>query len=796
MPSRDLVELALSSPMDWTQFESLSFEVLIRDDLPRLRKLGGVADAGADAVEEAFYQDDSELSTVVQVTSQTAQVYKVKSTLATLRKNDLKPRRLVVVFKQPLSSRARSQMQDQGIESGVLIDPRDQSYLVAQLSKHAPDLYSRYFEDVKTQVSVLLDQKDPLEIASGRLRHALLAAVATFVLNPTARVARKALFEKTVLAAVVASPEDTPLEQLTLAVAELVPEETIVLDQVRAAVESLVRQGYCTWRQGAIRASERALVEVGQVMAESTAAYEELVRYVLAACGRNRRLDDATQGYLERNVRRALLTVFRAVGVYPSLDDGVVVDSELEDDLLRVLSRNVDDALGRRALASISGYIEDSGNQRRLATLVRTYSALSIRNLDPLGRRWQQATLRRTAIALDTDALLFVLVEELPEHPSLLNALKALADAGVRILVSPLVVRESAGHIGRAEKTLRRFQNRLGRMSAAMVDSEVWHAVVRGYYYSGLRKSSLGWSEYWKKYYDQSSPEKYVEFLLQRRLKVSVEPLDQLPQEWLVDFEVICAELLEYKEKRRWKAGFREEDQMSQRIRDDVKMGMHVARRTTGDGGFRAYGYLASEDLGFDRMERSSHWSDRPRVLVLTRMIPELAEFACGARIPEDQIVRLLFNPVIVAAAHLMKDEIESLAQAGIDLRRVPLDRLEWDLSEGLADVVHELSSARQTEEEEEKIARTVVAIDRARELGYQLDRGVERVVSRFELVKNRAASEGAAREGLESVLKDAVLEAAGRSKKGRRRAARVLRELGLADGEGEEQSGTDETDG
>jgi propanediol dehydratase small subunit len=53
--------------MDWTQFESLSYEVLVRDDLPRLRKLGGVADAGADAVEESFLQDEYPLSTVVNV---------------------------------------------------------------------------------------------------------------------------------------------------------------------------------------------------------------------------------------------------------------------------------------------------------------------------------------------------------------------------------------------------------------------------------------------------------------------------------------------------------------------------------------------------------------------------------------------------------------------------------------------------------------------------------------------------------------------------------------------------------
>ena len=69
----DAIELALNSPMDWSKVESVVYEVLVNDDLPSLRKVGGVADEGVDAVQESFYSDEKNVDVIVQVTSQKAQ---------------------------------------------------------------------------------------------------------------------------------------------------------------------------------------------------------------------------------------------------------------------------------------------------------------------------------------------------------------------------------------------------------------------------------------------------------------------------------------------------------------------------------------------------------------------------------------------------------------------------------------------------------------------------------------------------------------------------------------------------
>lgn len=75
MASQDAITLALSAPMDWGAFEALAHEVLLQDDFPRLRRLGGGSDKGLDAIDEVFYLGSrGNTQAVIQVTSQRAQV--------------------------------------------------------------------------------------------------------------------------------------------------------------------------------------------------------------------------------------------------------------------------------------------------------------------------------------------------------------------------------------------------------------------------------------------------------------------------------------------------------------------------------------------------------------------------------------------------------------------------------------------------------------------------------------------------------------------------------------------------
>ena len=289
MANRDVIELALNAPIDWEKFENLVAEILQQDDLPRLRKLGGRGDLGLDAADEAFYSDESRVEAVVQVTSQRAQVAKFEKTVERLRENEIPFSQLIVVYRQPIASPTRTEIQERARGYGIAVDIRNHQYLVSRLAQPGCSLFARYFGDVGEQVDALLERSDPLAALPDRLRHAMLATVAAYVLQPRARIARQTLFEKTVLAALVSAGVGTA-EELQDSVRQLLPEEDVPANRVAAALQALRRSGDCEPAEGQrVKPSDSALVSVGAAMAAASRAYEWLRDHVLENCSRGAR---------------------------------------------------------------------------------------------------------------------------------------------------------------------------------------------------------------------------------------------------------------------------------------------------------------------------------------------------------------------------------------------------------------------------------------------------------------------------------------------------------------------------
>jgi len=777
MALRDIIEVALNSPMDWERFESLVAEILQRDDFPRLRKIGGRGDRGVDAVEEVFFGDESRTQTVIQVTSQRAQVDKFRSTVARLREEHIEFTLLVLVFRQPVASATRTHIQHEAHGLGLSVDIRDQWYLISQLAKPGSNIYSRYFESISRQVKALLRAPDSLQVASDPLRHAMLASLGAFVLNPHARIARRTLFEKTVLAAIVSLGEadiDAILDSLRL----LMPGEQIDETRVRSSIDSLRASREITVEGRKIIPKEETLVSVGRALTASKSAFDGIRNHVLESCSQKSRLDDASIGYLERNLRRAIVALFRNYGPITPETPEYYLNEQSSHGLLECLGCDLAPEIARVALISLGSYLEDKENAIHLGVLARTYAALAIRNLDPLGRRWQQAALARSVLALDTDAVLYIIIAELPEHPILLRALLSLQQSEFRIVVSEAVINEVAGNIGRAHRTYTKFRESLTRMSPSMVDSQVWHAIVRGYYYASQNNHNLSWWEYWHGYYDAEDPERYIRFLLGRVLKAEIVSLENIPENWFSDLETIATNVLTYKERARPKADFRDEEYMRKRAYDDIRMAMHLATYESQTSVANAKGYIISQDTAFLWAQRHKQWPPRPEVLIFTWAVPQLATFLCGEVYDEDQVTRLFFDPVISAAASLMESEIKTLTSLGIDLRSVSLGRLEWDLSSGLYDAVHEFSAA-DPKQAGQRIPSAIHVLDVAKEHGLPIDPAIQDLANSYKTIESESAKERVAYQKMQDAVHRLAL-AAGKTKKARRRVNRVLEEIGL----------------
>ena len=785
----DLVAAAVASPIDWGRLEELATAVLTDDDFPTIRKIGGRGDFGMDAVEEAFFEAERKVRTVIQVTSAQAQVAKLRDTLKKLKKHDIEPVMFVFLTRHPVAASVRREMNDVAAEYRMTLDVRDAQYLVDQLSKTGSTIFARFFGSAESQLNELLARPDPLHAASGRLQHALLATLGAYVLSQRARIARGTLFDKTVLAAIASLGGKTSLESIEAAVKELSPEEIVDKARLAAAIGRLSATGACTVNGATVACSEEAIGNFVAVAKRADAGFSNLLQHIVEKCEAGGKVENAQVGYLERNVRRAMLQLLRVNGPLKADDEAdleFAVDAS--DEVRATISRDLPPQIGRTALAAFSSYVADSKLAATLAPLVRSYAALAIRNVDPVGRRWQQAALSRSSMAIDTDVVLYLIVEELPEHAPLLRALKALQEQGTEILIPEHVFEEALGHLGRASRTYARFATRLTRFPPALVDSHVWHAVVRGFYYAHRSGFEGSFERYCAKYHIDQDPRGFIEHLLSRRIALKSMKLDEVSPESQQDLYEIEEAVMAFREKSRRKAAFRDPAEMARRVRADVAMAISLAAKASDNLGAPVRGYLTSADQAFRLIERQDAWRPRQPVHIWTRALPEMAAFACATTLADDEAVAFLFNPVTIAAANEMVAEIGMLTSIGVDLKEVPLERLDWDLRGALKQSLDTLEEAVVDAKDDTDRASALAALavaEKARDIGYSIPPQLAILMDDYGAAVDSVDVERAKRVQAEEQLKAFVQAAREQSSsKGRRKLNRLAKELGIEQGE------------
>jgi hypothetical protein len=781
--------------------EELATAVLTNDDFPTIRKIGGRGDFGLDAVEEVFYEAQREVKTVIQVTSAQAQVTKLRDTLKKLAEHKIEPSMLVFLTRHPVAASVRRDMIVVAAEFRVGLDVRDSQYLVDQLSKAGSPIFARFFGSASAQLNELLGKPDPLATSNSRLQHALLATLGAYVLSKRSRIARTTLFDKTVLAALASLGGMASETQIEGAVRELSPGEGVDGGRLAASLGRLEAGGQCKVTGDTINCSEEALSQFAANARNARSAFDALLAYILERCKAGAKIEDAQVGYIERNLRRAILVLLRATGpISTNPADSVTFPGDASEEVRITMSKDLPPNVARAALAAFSTFVSDRQQARVLSPLVKSYAALAIRNLDPAGRRWQQAALARSAIAIDTDVLLYLIVDDLPEHRAVAGALEALRKEGVELVVADHVFAEAVGHISRASRTYARFANRLLRYPPQLVDAHVWHAVVRGYYYAHKNGFSGGFETYCKKFHIGEESTAFVEHLLARRVTLKRAKLDDVPEAEKLTLYQIEEAVMSYRERSRRKAVFRDPVEMAQRVRADVAMAMSLASRSSQVVGAPARGYVASSDHAFRLIEEDEQWKPRPRVHVWTRALPELAEFACASGLQEDDSVSFLFHPVNIAAAEEMSAEIGVLASIGIDLKEVPLDRLDWDLKRGLKAHLDDLEDAvvNASEDKDRRVTLTTLAVvEKARDAGYTVPPQLALLVDDYGDAVQAAGTERAKREEAEERLRQFVTALQGTATtKGRRKLNALIRELGINMAEAEEVVDVEENDG
>lgn len=781
MANIDLIELALAAPIDWEKFEIIICDILGDDDLPKIRKLGGRGDHGMDAIDESYYSLPGSIDTAIQITSQKAQKVKVSDTLKKLALYKINAKQLIMIFRDACAASTLRDIRAQGVAAGIHIDVRDRSYITQRLGYKDSKVFARHFGgDIEKQVKLLLEKPDPLNQASDELKRSVFASMAAYSLSPHSRLVHGKLFERTILAIIAAAEKPITKKEILEKAILLHPENNIVQDgQITAAINNLKISNEIEVSDAGYKASKETLIRVGSSILSVQSAHEDIQQWVRTSIEALGKITDAELGYIERNVREAIALIIRLIAPR-TINATIPLDKNTEKDLHRILSKNISLDLGKKALAAIAGYVSDEDRRTKLAPFVRAYTTLAIRNLDPIGKQWQASILSRSIIALDTDAVLKLIVTDLPEHNSIKASLESLAEEGVKIIIPDNVLREAQGHIERAQRTFNKFRENLLQLPLTIVDSKVWHAVVRGYAYAQTDTNKPSWDEYYSRYYDQDEPLNYLIRILKKRIPAEIEDLHELPDSDLEPLRELTNIILTKKEQSRLKADFRGDELMHERVEQDLRMLFSMAHKQSSSF-YTAKGYLVTEDRALFYAEESAPWKDRPHVVIMTRSLPVLTDFVCGAHLDDTDVVRLVFEPLVAATAELLGDEIETLTKAGADLHKETLDQIEWKLEKGLRKKIHEFNCADESADAAASGELSLELIEEVSKADIKLIPSVAEVADNYRTLVKTSAEDKAELERIKKSIEQALYEVAGQSSKGRARANKMLTSLGLS---------------
>ena len=335
-------------------------------------------------------------------------------------------------------------------------------------------------------------------------------------------------------------------------------------------------------------------------------------------------------------------------------------------------------------------------------------------------------------------------------------------------------------------------------MTSEMVQCNVWNAAVQGFYYAdGYVNTLAAFRTYLTKYYDRSDPLGYGRFLLRNRVPCEFAEPFAISAADQADSESLLEELLRDTEPARLKASYRDEAQMRERTDEHVRIALYAASYAGDPNSENPAGYIASNDSVFHTIEQSAAWKDRPKIHMSFAGIVYLAEWVSGIRLSDQQLVALVFNPTLAAAANDIADDLRGLSEVGINLRSVDMRRLEWDVKQTMQSKVLAYKATAKGDSLAERIEGAIGLAEEAQNLGYSIEPALSDVVREYHRVVATAKSEKEKRERAEQLVQQLYDAASGLTKKGKRRVNKLLRDIGwIGQREDEDADEADQTAG
>lgn len=760
----DIIEFALEQNTDFRRFEQLSIEILKLNGYESIVPIGGIDDEGVDALLVKYYQDETH-TTVFQITLQDNINSKIYSTIDKLLINNISFNELVLVTSNQINN-------TQAVKSKVRVKHKntikleiiERTTFISTLSVRS-DIFLRYFGDLKQQLnSTLFENKTFFtETSQETLTNSLLKCSLLFTFNEDVTPTRKILFDRTVFSILADLKEGNAID--IVGVFENKFFKIIPLEKVNASLDRLKNNDFIVSEEnGKYRSTKTAIAKIESASAKVVQGTKALINDIIEDVRSiyPDKIDKQTLFNIDQNIKNGLGLFFRLHGLEYCDDNinpifksfGFLITKN--SDITSVVRSGLSVPLGDAVVYSLGKAIKNPTNQQAetLANWSKAFIGSQVMSLDPSLNEFQITNFAKKTFLLDTDFLLYCIVNETKTSLIYKSIISELIKSGCKVVVCEDVILETIKHAEFATRNYNYFKNTFDVVDEFIIEEKIANVFVKGYYTAikqGAIKSSTSFKTYLSNYYEPTQAYEFMQEVIKENISKSIVFL-KIEE---INTNNIPVELIEklsnaiYDETiKTAKSIYRSEEENRSIANTDSKQFLTAYFLNKADTSKKVNIILPGDYYivtSSTRTLRCAYKIDLKQNVVvnpatLLNIFDQIGMFKVGAK----EIVNLFDNPFLIEIVNQNWDDIKKLVNAGGNLRDKNISRLKLDLHEAIHTHLSKDINQDMIDEEEVIEVQTKTELDDymifakiVKDKGYSFTPEIESLLSKFKDLEN-----------------------------------------------------------
>lgn len=467
------------------------------------------------------------------------------------------------------------------------------------------------------------------------------------------------------------------------------------IDLIKKSMQKLLKEGLLTPSGPGYIAHRDMAEKIKEENVKIERRTKELFDFVIGRVENllTAKLTEEERTQMETNVRNTFNLYVRMYGFESFVNNEISSDESIveDEDIIKEAIKDLPEDKGEILVGVLSELMEHPTREQAMIMMlwVKVYLGTQVMRLDPQLSQLEKENLKGKKFILDTDFLLYCLVEHPKQSKGYRRLLKILRKAGCQLIIPEEVVIEVLKHAHCAESNYRKFTRLLKAVTRDVIEKKANNVFVKDYcLYNFEAKHHQTIRQYMNNnFISDDEPLTFMKQLIydQLRLESGNDEKLEVSEEYLPYQEELTKKILartRYADNDKW----RTEDEMQTLSQTDARLYLSVLSlnkdvKDAGNGEMlRSKAYLVT---GTTKSIKSAlemniyrNFVTRPELLI--NLLAEIGEFDDT----KQEFVDLFDNPFLAHIINNNWEMIRNLSEVGLNMHDKNITILKRDLGE------------------------------------------------------------------------------------------------------------------